>query len=888
MEVTSPIRVSVIVPVYNMEKHLRGCLNSLCQQTIPKEEMEVLLVDDGSQDSSIAIMQEYADRFAFFKIVRQENGGAASARNAGIRQAAGKYMLFLDADDMLSPETAKNTADFFDRHYEEIDLVDIPILRREGDEKGKSFHFRYKILKETGVYDLTKPQNFYITQTTVNICVKNLGADNILFDTGLRYHEDQKYCTEVLRRKMKIGYCAEAAYLYLQQSDSTIHSTSYAYYLFEPTMKMWEELFAQYPEGEVPGYIQALYLNDIRWKTKSDILLPYHYSEEALAVAKNRLLRLLNQVEDSVILGHPSMSAYQKQYFIRLKQRKTVHMEAKDGVFHIVENNEAHSVLYSHKTAEFLIHRAKLVSDKLTITATLQSPFFNYMPQPKLFLVPNGKEELQAELPLSESSWKYHDAKLVTNPCWLTDFTVDLNEVTTFRLYAVTGVFRIPLLFKACWQTGMHRTTETFYESISGSRYLCFQDTVFRTRRRTPKDLMRRHVWSARWDRQIWKERQYYMPLLPFTRSCWLYYDCKGVEKDNGYYQFEYDFSRKDGIRRFYVINEDDFERRRSLYPPEQQPYLLQFGSREHKLLYLCAEMIITAYVEPENYSPFRKRELVGFADLRREYDLVYLQHGVLHAHMPWKYSRDRLCLDYEVISTVFEEENLTHHYCFTEEHLIKSGMPRYDFIEPAQPERRILYAPSWRKYLVGREDSQWVTTDDRFLRSDFFRETERFLNSPELAELLETYDYVLDLKLHPIFKRYEHLYRLKNPRVNTASTVDNARYSLFISDNSSFTFDFVYLQTPILYFFPDYEMFRAGMNDYREVDYPLEDGFGPFTETADDLLRELKQLLSRECRMDERYRKKMEGFFFYKDRNQRERIYNKLISIHNEKHGRA
>ena len=95
-------KVSVIVPVYNVEKYLRECLDSIVNQTY--KNIEVICIDDGSIDSSLEILREYAQRDSRIVIVQQENQGAAVARNYGMSIAQGKYLLFLDSDDIFAEE----------------------------------------------------------------------------------------------------------------------------------------------------------------------------------------------------------------------------------------------------------------------------------------------------------------------------------------------------------------------------------------------------------------------------------------------------------------------------------------------------------------------------------------------------------------------------------------------------------------------------------------------------------------------------------------------------------------------------------------------------------------------------------------------------------------
>lgn len=103
-------KVSVIIPVYNIEKYLPQCLDSVCNQTL--QEIQILLIDDGSTDGSAAICQEYKDRYPeTVEYYYKENGGSASARNMGLDHAVGEYIGFIDSDDWIEP-------DMYERMYQ--------------------------------------------------------------------------------------------------------------------------------------------------------------------------------------------------------------------------------------------------------------------------------------------------------------------------------------------------------------------------------------------------------------------------------------------------------------------------------------------------------------------------------------------------------------------------------------------------------------------------------------------------------------------------------------------------------------------------------------------------------------------------------------------------
>lgn len=98
------IKISIIVPVYNVEKYLSECLDSLLNQTL--KEIEIILVDDESTDQSPIICNQYAEKDSRIKVIHKKNAGLGFARNSGLEVISGEYVLMVDSDDMLKPDDA--------------------------------------------------------------------------------------------------------------------------------------------------------------------------------------------------------------------------------------------------------------------------------------------------------------------------------------------------------------------------------------------------------------------------------------------------------------------------------------------------------------------------------------------------------------------------------------------------------------------------------------------------------------------------------------------------------------------------------------------------------------------------------------------------------------
>lgn len=868
--------VSIVVPAFNAASSLPKTVASLREQTLSRDKLEIILINDGSSDSTLEVCRRLAAEADNITVIDKPNGGVGSARNAGIDAAHGKYIAFLDSDDTLLPETLEAAVDFFDKHYDEIDLVTYPM--RLYNEQREWPHVREQILTETGVYDLTKLQNAFALITNVNVVVKN-NDELPRFREDLLVHEDELFFMDVLLRKQRVGFSKKGAYRYCQRPGSAISTKMHPFYQFEKNIGFWEELFSRY-DGPAPLYLQASFLNEVNWKLRQDVLLPYHYGEDDFQHAIDRIRALMNRVDDDVIFTSPRADDYYRCFLARQKTSTALSYLIEKGCI-VLKRGEAILLCRNHIDANIV--KTRISESVLHLEGVLESVLFEWHPTASLFLEIDGASKI--ELPHVSTLRDYREGHVST--CRFAKFkaAIPLGGSTHAAFSISVGNEMIPI--RLIFSEKANLDTQNGISSFIAGDYLIAAggDGSSLSIAKAPSTRRKMLVWlqntrdAAAQNRKTLAIRLFQRFNKRQKKPLWLYYDRAGIGGDNAYLQFIHDLSKDDGIERYYV-SKDDPETLRSLFAENQLKHVLAFASAKHRLAHLNADRIITSYIEHQNWCPFASKTMRGLADIVH-YDMVYLQYGVLHAHTPWTLGADNCLFDFVAASTQFEVDNLTTSYGFGKDQLITSGMPRYDSIDTtAIPQRKILLAPSWRKYLVSEQPGlKFEAKRAAFLESSFWKETKHLLESNALLELLEEYDYTLDIKLHPIFSVYKDEFEaLSNDRIRLVNSVKESDYTVFVTDYSSWVFDFVYLKRSIAYFLPDDEEFASGLNGYHQLDLPLEDGFGPLCKTAGQLLSALERILERDGSPAPEYARKMDGFFLHYDNNQRDRLYEALM----------
>ncbi|MEK4968341.1 glycosyltransferase family 2 protein [Cytobacillus sp. FSL R7-0696] len=219
--------ISVILPVYNVEKYVDECFDSLLHQTIGFENLEIIFIDDCSTDSTASILQSYVDKYTNVKVIRLEvnSGAPGKPRNVGINYALGKYSIFLDPDDFL-PKNAYEILYNNAEKYESEFVMGKMESFRDSDPKRKTWlHITFRdYLMKKSYYNVNIKMVPFFLQVKTGVYLKLVKTEfikknNLSFIEGMKNGEDKIYDMMLFTKAEKFTYIPETVYMYRTRDD---------------------------------------------------------------------------------------------------------------------------------------------------------------------------------------------------------------------------------------------------------------------------------------------------------------------------------------------------------------------------------------------------------------------------------------------------------------------------------------------------------------------------------------------------------------------------------------------------------------------------------------------------------------------------------------------
>lgn len=216
------LRLSIIVPVYNVEQWLLRCLESLYRQKLSEKEFEVVIVNDGSIDDSLNIAKMFAANHTNVNIINRENGGLSAARNTGLGNAKGNYVWFVDSDDFIEPNSIKHPLEYAEKYQLDVMCFYFQLAHENGGTEQFGYKPRHSGTVLSGP-DFVSETGFVMSPWAAIYRREFLLEQDLKFMEGI-LHEDEEFSPRAQFLAKRIAHLPDVVYNYFQRSGSIMKS----------------------------------------------------------------------------------------------------------------------------------------------------------------------------------------------------------------------------------------------------------------------------------------------------------------------------------------------------------------------------------------------------------------------------------------------------------------------------------------------------------------------------------------------------------------------------------------------------------------------------------------------------------------------------------------
>lgn len=877
---------SIIIPVYKVEPFLRECVDSVISQDHGIENIQIILVDDGSPDKSGEICDEYQRNYPNnVYVIHKENGGVSSARNIGVQCATGRYINCLDSDDKLSYDVLSKVFRFFMQHEDETDVVCVPRYYFEG--RTDQHNLNYKFSSGSRVIDL-EIEPTMILNTANSAFLTNRIAKQLSYNSQLKYSEDTLYICQALLEKKTLGVVSNCKYYSRKRMTGSLSATQQMEtdvknYL--PPMEHLSVYMINYCNnrfGYVPKFIQFALMFELQWKLRNHSY-PVSMTPFEINCWETKLQYVLSHIDDKIIWDQKHMNIALKNHCIRIKypSLRKKYFDTSVKYYHNEDNRM--SLSNTMCKLEFL----DINDNSIRIEGCVHFPVPDETIDITVYV--NGQAAQCAtetkksrHLSLGHDIWTYLE--------FCTEFTIDpfskneveikwkldghefsFHKIVSEKYFPITKKLKHSYFYRNGIIVKFKENKICFASQNNWHAAICELKLLHEFL------IKKNHVALKAFFAHI----LFHVFNLFKRRDLWLFTDRVNKADDNGQALYEYVKNKRINANMYFVLRKDS---------PDYS-YISKLGktvspdSWKYKMLYLLSDMIISSHADDIVKHPFH--EYSYYYQNLVHHHFIFLQHGIIKDDMSRWLNRRNMDLSVFVTAAVPEYNSiLSGNYGYNESVVKLTGLPRFDKLYHTG-EKIITIMPSWRSYLVGGFDG---ATGIRHLKPGFeectfYKMYTELLNNSDLIEKCKEYGYQIQFFPHPNMTEAVKKFSF-HPDVQILSIEKTyrsvfAESALIITDYSSAVFDFAYLRKPIIYYQADREEFFSGAHTYDKGYFNYDcDGFGEVTLTAKSTVDIILMYLENGCIMKDEFIKRRNSFFAYDDQNNSKRVLDVIIKL--------
>ncbi len=808
-----PPRFSLISPVYNVERYLEEFIASVEAQDFPLERVELVMVDDGSTDSSSRILAEWqARRPDLVTVVSKPNGGISSARNLGLDTARGEWVSFPDPDDVLTPGYLTEVDGFIGQHPTACLVATRRRIYLEASDRMVPHALDSHFVPGNRLCDLDEDSDlFHGAANTAFVRREQVLEQGTRFDERVSANfEDGHWCASHLLRQERplVGFVATAEYRYRKRAlqDSSLNLSRAKPERYDDVLEHgYVDVLrrAKLSQGRVPEWLQSFVLYELSW---------YFQDEDAASRAPTAAI---GQVAEACHRHLATIVSLLDPAVIASFQLRPLKSVWRDTLLHGYDPHPWHS---PYALVSKLDRRRQLVRVSYRHTHARPS---------ELFL-----SDGVAVAPTYEKTRgvTYFDRIVLHERIlWLPagSIRVKLDGVDTEVRTREPELPRYSLPLTAIRWAYVPRLVRRNREGARAAA------------RRQPLSVAERLVLRLSRTTLV---RRY------FGRA-WVLIDRVESADDNAELLFRHLREHRRGKNAWFVIRRGTPDHRRLVKDGYKR--VVPYGSLRWKLLMLHCSHLVSSQADVAVHQPPEILRL-GAPGWR----FTYLPHGVVKDDASrWLNPKD---LDLLVTSTRAEHDSVVaegspYRYGRAETRL--TGLPRFDALlgagraVEARDRDLVLLSPTWRTWL--RTDlpggGQGPLSVEDFVRSDFAVNWWGLMGSGALAELAEVHGLRIGLLLHPHLQPLTgrlplpaHVQPLQLGGHALRDGVAHAR--VLVTDYSSTAFDAAYVDRPVVYFQFDRERVFSGEHVGRPGYFDYErDGFGPVATSREEAVAAIR-----------------------------------------------
>ncbi|WP_309232066.1 MULTISPECIES: glycosyltransferase [unclassified Bacillus (in: firmicutes)] len=868
------MKLSVVITNYNKEQYLEQCLKSVIDQTL--NNVEVIVIDDGSTDSSMKILQQYEKQHKNLIVYEQKNAGVSAARNVGLQHAKGEYVTFLDADDYVNQTAYEQLYKLANQEDADIAIANITCFN---EYRHWPLSYMKKIFnkKLPLIRNITTHSELHATPSASNKIFKKelCRQHDIYFDEELWLGEDLLFTQSCLlvSERIAVRDIPLLNYRVLDNSGNLSKKTSISF--FQQLVILQKKLTDLYMELQKTSSIHFIERRQWKFFVDSIILKGSSFTKEKLS----QVIQLGNEFLSNVCVSNITENLNIRDQLVTemIKQNDCVSLEQLLVIIqdesiskeHVYENEQYYHYFYRFfpqykallRVSKFILnHRIegiKLRQEILTLSgyAFIENMSTKRIKKELVFRKKGTTKIIQLKSSLrtditylfSNNTIDYNDAGFETIEVNVKDLLEEGEWKISIRLSIGNTVVEEPMKVLLA-----QLRNNTKYQNINPLEIrMTYKNSEATIRIRKcnyiQRTMNRYHEIkrAMRYDIGLFKRKKYaaFFAIVAYKlfgsyfrrKKIWLIGERPDTAQDNSYHLFTYIRKEHPEIPIFYIIDKEcnDYKNIENL------GNIIQFGSFKHTFYLLICNKTINSYSETANMYTEEYKHILKYYPEWQQNKKIFIQHGVIGvSRVNHVLNKNRMGYSLFVVSSQFEKDHIVKEFGYAEDEVIVTGLARWDALQDESKGNEILLMPTWRS---------WIKTKEQLMESKYWKTYMSFLKSKKLHQILEEQDLTLTFFPHyqtqkfgaemPVF--HERIKVVKQGEETVQSLLK--RHRLLITDYSTVSFDFAYMDKPVIFYQFDYDDFYSRHYNEGPIDHK-QSLFGPVVNRLEDILNIISQ----------------------------------------------